>query len=145
MLIQHTNQHINASVIVNQHVNPTHQPTRQCIFNEHVDSTYQPTRQCISKHQPICRLNTPTIALIDQSININQLVDSIQQLIADCASLHRMSIRHNQHVKTCAVHWVRSIEIYVFVNRNSITKLYAMEHSIERGMEGGGRVSWSVF
>ena len=38
-------------------------------------------------------------------------------------------------------------EIYVFVNRNSITKLYAMEHSIQRGMggKGGGGVSWSVF
>ena len=29
MSIQHTNQHVSASLNVNQHVSPTHQPTRQ--------------------------------------------------------------------------------------------------------------------
>ena len=38
MPIQHTNQHVNASVNVDQHVN----------------STYEAIRQCISKRQPAC-------------------------------------------------------------------------------------------
>ena len=43
MLIQHTNHHVNKSVIVNQHV----------------DSTYQPARHCISKREPTCQSNAP--------------------------------------------------------------------------------------
>ena len=96
MSIQNTNKHVSASVNVNQHVDST--PNKQ-------------VNASVSKRQPTCRFNTPTNTSMHQSININQLVDSIHQLIADCASLHRMLIQHNQHVKTCAVHWVRSIRI----------------------------------
>ena len=98
MSIQHTNQHVSASVRVNQHVDSTH--------NQHVNTS-------VSKRQQTCRLNTPTNTLMRQSININQLVESLHQLNADCPSLHRMSIQHNQHVKTRAVHWVRSKDSYL--------------------------------
>ena len=103
MSIQHTNQHLNTSVIVNQHVSTS------VNVNKHVNPTHQQTRQCISKRQPTCRFNTLTKTSMHQPININQLADSLHQRIADCASLHRMLIQDNQHVKTCEVLWVRSI------------------------------------
>ena len=93
--LEFTPKHVSASVNVKQHVGSTH--------NQHVNES-------VCKRQPTCLLNTPTNTSMHQSIN-NQFVDSINQLIGDCASLHRMSIQHNQHVKTCAVHWVRSIRI----------------------------------
>ena len=96
MLIQYANQHVNASV-------SKRQPT--CRFNT------QPKRQWISKRQATCRFNTPTNTPMHQSININQLVDSIQKKIVHGASLHSILIQHNQHVKTCVVYWVRSIRI----------------------------------
>ena len=95
MSIQHTNQQFIASVNVNQHVY----------------SANQQVNASVSKRQPTCRLNTPTNTSMHQSINLNQLVGSIHQLITDCASLHRMSIQHNQHVKTRAVHWFRLMRI----------------------------------
>ena len=72
-----------------------------------------------------------------QSINMNQLADSLHQRIADCASLHRMLIQDNQHNQpTKPVKYFGSgryeFEIYVIVNRNSIIKLYTVEHFIQR-------------
>ena len=62
MSIQQTNQHVGASVNVNQHVDSTHnkhvnasvskrQPT--CRFNTPINAS-------VHKHQSTCRLNTPT-------------------------------------------------------------------------------------
>ena len=48
--IQHSNQHVNAPVNINQHV----------------DSTNQPTRQYISKCQQTCQYKTPTNTLVHQ-------------------------------------------------------------------------------
>ena len=129
-----------------QYVYPTHQPTLQCIskcqptclfsttnksmhhlvnVNQHVDLTHQPTRQCII---PLTSTN-----LLAQYTNWLLIV-----LV--CIACRFNTTNMSKLEQYIGSDWCE-FEIYVIVNRNSMTKLYTMKHFIQRE----GKVSWSVF
>ena len=82
MSIQHTDYYANASVIVNQHI----------------DSSHQLVHQCISYRKPTCQFNIPTNTLTHQSVNVNQHVDWTHKSIRQCISEYQPACQSNTSV-----------------------------------------------